>query len=141
MRLLANDARQSNKQIAAQVGLAPSSCHERLKALRAGGVLLGAHADVSLRALGFSLEALLFVQVAKLETSQIDKLLREMSAAREVRNVFLISGHFDLVVHVTVRDMDQLKRVISENIGRHKAVLRVETSVVFDRKTAHELPI
>jgi Lrp/AsnC ligand binding domain len=29
--------------------------------------------------------------------------------------VFLISGHFDLVVHVTVRDLEHLKDLISDH--------------------------
>jgi len=34
-----------------------------------------------------------------------------------------------------------LKRVISEHFNRHACVLRVETSVVFNRMVRHEIPI
>ena len=43
---LQNDARLSNKQLAAQVGLAPSSCLERVRRLERAGILIGAHAEV-----------------------------------------------------------------------------------------------
>ena len=72
LRLLAKDAWLSNKRIAAEVGLAPSSCHERIKSLRARGVLLGAHAEVNLEAMGLALEAVLFVQLGKLEVEVVD---------------------------------------------------------------------
>jgi DNA-binding Lrp family transcriptional regulator len=55
--------------------------------------------------------------------------------------VFLISGHFDLVAHVAVSDMEQLKEVISEHFNRHACVTRAETAVVFNRVTQHEIPI
>ena len=139
--LLMNDARLSNKEVAAAVRLAPSSCHERLKALRSGGVLRGFHAEVDLASLGLAIEALLFVQVAKLDAEQIDLFVREVASVREVRTVFLVSGHFDLIVHLAVRDMEQLKLVISEHFNRHACVLRVETSVVFNRQTQHSIPI
>ena len=47
LSLLQNDASLSNKQVAAAIGLAPSSAHERVKRLREAGVLRGAHADVA----------------------------------------------------------------------------------------------
>jgi DNA-binding Lrp family transcriptional regulator len=140
LRMLMSNARASNKEIAAAVGLAPSSCHQRIRALLKQGMLRGTHAEVDLPSLGWPLEALLFVQVAKLEAPQIDQFVHETTAVSEVRNVFLVSGHFDLVVHVVARDMEHLKRIISENFSRHASVVRVETSVVFARQTRHEMP-
>ena len=61
LRLLQNNASLSNKEIAAAVGLAPSSAHERLKRLREDGVLRGSHADVNPKAMGIGLEALFLI--------------------------------------------------------------------------------
>jgi DNA-binding Lrp family transcriptional regulator len=141
LKMLMDDSGLSNKQIAAEVELAPSSSHERVKALRRGGILLGSHAEVNFQALGLALEALLFVQVAKLEAKDVDNFVRMTASVREVRNVFLVSGRFDLVVHLVVRDMLQLKRVISEHFNGHPCVIRVETSIVFNRQSNHCIPI
>ena len=141
LRLLMKDAWLSNKQIAAAVGLAPSTCHERIKSLRARGVLRGAHAEVDLKAIGFALEAVLFVQLGKLETEVVDNFVRSTAAVPEVRGVFLVSGRADLIVHVVVRDMEHLKAIISEHFNRHAVVLRVETSVVFNRQQQHVMPL
>jgi DNA-binding Lrp family transcriptional regulator len=139
LSFLAKNARVSNKELATAVGLAPSSCHERLKILREKKVLLGSHAEVDFHALGFSIEALLFIQLAKIGAGQVDEYLQKTAAIAEVRSVFLVSGHFDLLAHITVRSMEHLKRVISDHF--HQAfVTRVETSVVFNRFTHHELP-
>ena len=75
LRLLLNDARSSNKEIASSVGLAPSSCHERIKSLRERGILLGAHAEVNVPALGFGLEALLFLELSKHERRVVEHFL------------------------------------------------------------------
>jgi DNA-binding Lrp family transcriptional regulator len=141
LRLLMSNAALSNKQIAAEVGLAPSSCHERLKSLRRRGVLLGSHAEVDLKFLGLAVEALLFVQLSKLDARQVNIFIKDVGKIRHVRAVFLISGHFDLVAHVAVSDMEQLKEVISEHFNRHACVTRAETAVVFNRVTQHEIPI
>jgi DNA-binding Lrp family transcriptional regulator len=141
LRLLVKDARLSNKEIASTVGLAPSSCHERIKALRKRGVLLGAHAEVNLKRLGWALQAVLLVRLAKLKRESVDRFLRKTATISEVRGVFLISGRFDLIVHVGVRDMEHLKNFISEHFNRHSVVERVETSVVFDHETRYAMPI
>lgn len=138
--LLAKDAWLSNKQIAAAVGLAPSSCHERIKLLRERGVLLGAHAEVNLQAMGFVLEAVLFVQLGKLAIDVVDSFVDAAAAVPEVLGVFLVSGRADLIVHVVVRDMEHLKVIISEHFNRHAVVQRVETSVVFNRRQQHAVP-
>jgi DNA-binding Lrp family transcriptional regulator len=141
LRLLMKDAWLSNKQIAAAVGLAPSTCHERIKSLRARGVLRGAHADVDLRAIGFALEAVLLVQLGKLEIEVVDNFVSATATVPEVRGVFLVSGRADLIVHVVARDMEHLKAIISEHFNRHAVVLRVETSVVFNRQQHHVIPL
>ncbi|WP_426663530.1 Lrp/AsnC family transcriptional regulator [Rhodanobacter aciditrophus] len=140
LRLLTKDAWLSNKQIAAAVGLAPSSCHERIKSLRARGVLLGAHADVNLEAIGFALEAVLFVQLGKLQAKVVDDFVGSTATIPEVRSVFLVSGRSDLIVDVVVRDMQHLKEIISTHFNRHDVVLRVETSMVFDSQRQHVMP-
>jgi DNA-binding Lrp family transcriptional regulator len=141
LKRLMEDARLSNKEMAAAIDLAPSSCYERIKNLRRRGILLGSHAEVDFQSLGLSVEALLFVQVAKMEANKVDVFRKEIASIREVRSVFLISGHFDLMVHVVARNMEQLKGLISEHFNRHPRVIRVETSIVFDRQTRHEIPV
>ena len=73
LRLLQNDARLSVKEVAAAVGLAPSSAHGRIKQLRAAGVLRGAHVDVDPEALGIGLEALFMIELSKHERSTVDE--------------------------------------------------------------------
>lgn len=141
LSLLMKDAWLSNKQIAAAVGLAPSTCHERIKSLRARGVLRSAHAEVDLRAIGFALEAVLFVQLGKLEIEAVDNFVSATAAVPEVRSVFLVSGRADMVVHVVARGMEHLKAIISEHFNRHAVVLRVETSVVFNHQQQHVMPL
>jgi DNA-binding Lrp family transcriptional regulator len=141
LRALMSDAVRPSKQIAAEVGLAPSSCHERLKSLRRRGLLLGSHAEVDLKLLGLAVEALLFIQCSKLDARQVDIFMKDIGELRQVRTAFLVSGHFDLVAHVAVSDMEQLKEVISEHFNRHACVTRVETAVVFNRVSRHEIPI
>ena len=140
LRLLQNDASLSNKQIAAAVGLAPSSAHERLRRLRRDGVLRGSHADVAPQAMGVGLEALLYVEMSKHERGLVDRFLAEIVEVPEVRFAFLVTGPHDFVVHVVARDMQHLKDLVLDHFTNRPAVTRIETSIIYEARVRHELP-
>ncbi len=139
LRLLQNDARMSNKELAGAVGLAPSSCHERLKRLRSEGILKGAHAEVDFNALGFQVEALLFVALSKHTRDVVDEFLRQVVTIPEVRSAFLVTGRHDMVVHVIVRDMTHLKNLALDHFTSRPGVTQIETSIIFQTAHRHEL--
>lgn len=132
IRLLQKHVRISNKAIAASVGIAPSTCHERLKRLWSAGVIKGAHLDLDLRAFGYQLEALFLIELAKHERETVDSLFERIATITEVRAAYLITGRYDLVVHVVARDMQHLKDQAFDNFTSHPAVTRIETSIVYD---------
>jgi DNA-binding Lrp family transcriptional regulator len=139
--LLQNNARQAVKEIAAAVGLAPSSTHERIQRLRAAGMLRGAHADVDARALGVGLEALFMIGLSKHKRGTVDRFLDDVVAIPEVRFAFLVTGRHDLVVHVVVRDMQHLKDLALDHFTNRPAVTRIETSIIFDARRRWQLPV
>ena len=63
LNVLIQDARTPNNALAAQVGVAPSTCIGRVRALRDAGVIRGYHADVDPAALGRPLQALIAVRL------------------------------------------------------------------------------
>ena len=139
--LLQNDARLSVKEVATAVGLAPSSAHGRIRQLRESGVLRGAHADVDPRALGVGLEALLMIGLSKHERDTVDRFLDDAVSLPEVRAAFLVSGRYDVVVHVAVRDTQHLKDLALDRFTGRPAVTRIETSIIFDARRRHALPV
>ncbi|HEY1797698.1 MAG TPA: Lrp/AsnC family transcriptional regulator [Stellaceae bacterium] len=141
LRLLQNDAGLSNKQIAAAIGLAPSSAHERMKRLREEGVLRGAHADVAPQAMGVGLEAIFFIEMSKHERGVIDRFLEEVVDIPEVRSAFLVTGPHDFIVHVVARDMQHLKDVVLGRFTNRAEVTRIESSIIFEARVRHDLPV
>jgi DNA-binding Lrp family transcriptional regulator len=141
IRLLQKNARLTNKQVAAAVRLAPSTCHERIKRLQRSGVIRGAHADVDLRAIGLNLEALCFIKLAKYERGVIDRFMHEIASIPEVRRVFLVSGRHDVILHVAVKDIDHLRNLGFDRITNQPEIVNIETSIVFDSRGRNELPI
>jgi len=141
LALLQKDARLSNKQIAVAVGLAPSSVHDRLKRLWGEGILTGAHAAVDPRALGIGLEALLMIELAKHERATVDRFMEEIARIPEVRSARLITGRYDLVVHVVVRDTRHLKDLALDQFTNRAGVTRIETSIIYETRVNPVLPM
>ncbi len=141
LRLLQANAWKSVKDLASAVDLAPSSVHERLKRLRDAGAMTGAHADVDPKALGIEIEALLMIELAKHERATVDDFLAVVATIPEVRSAYLVTGRYDLVVHVVARDMTHLKDLALDQFTSRPAVTRIETSIIFEARRRHELPI
>jgi DNA-binding Lrp family transcriptional regulator len=139
--LLQNNARLSVKEIAAEVGLAPSSTHERIQRMRHSDVLRGTHADVDPKALGIGLEALFMIELSKHKRGTVDRFMDEVVKVPEVRLAFLVTGRYDLVVHVVVRDTQHLKDLALDQFTNRAGVTRIETSIIFDARRRYVLPV
>ncbi len=133
---LANNARLSNKELAAQVGLAPSSCHERVKRLLQSGVLRGFHADIDPAALGVNLQAMISVRMRTHSRENYDHFRAYVLALPEVAAVYHTSGENDFLVHVLVRDAEHLKNFAIDAIITRPEVGHIETGLIFEHVRA-----
>ncbi|HLT36034.1 MAG TPA: Lrp/AsnC family transcriptional regulator [Enhygromyxa sp.] len=137
---LQKNARLSNKELAAAVDLAPSSCLARVARLIREGVLRGFHADVDRKSLGIGLEALVFVRVVQHQSALMDALRDHLIALPEVLEVYYVAGSHDLVVHVAVRDVDHLRTLVAERISSRAELGQLETSLIFSHWRSATLP-
>jgi DNA-binding Lrp family transcriptional regulator len=140
LRHLQNDGRISNKVLADRVHLAPSTCSERVRQLHADGVIRGVHADVDPQVMGIGVEAIYFVGLLKHSREVVENFQAEVSALPEVRSVFLVSGQYDFLVHVAVRDTDHLRNLALDYFTVRPEVTRIETVLIFAHQRNHELP-
>ncbi len=140
LRLLQQDARVSNKQLAAAVGLAQSSCHERLRRLWSAGVLTGTHAQVDAQQLGYNIAALFMIGISRHEHPTIEALLDELADIPQVQATYLITGRYDLIVKVLAYDMDHLKTLAYEHFTHRAVINRFETSIIYEGRERFMVP-
>jgi DNA-binding Lrp family transcriptional regulator len=131
LRLLQNDVRISNKDLAAKVGLAPSTCLDRVARLRESGVITGQHASVDAAKLGRPLEAFLFVQVRPHRRPLVDSFVAHLLALPEVRAVYHLTGPDDFLAHVATGSAAGLQRLVLDELTARDEVARVHTNLVF----------
>ena len=131
IRLLQTDARLSNREIARQLGVAPSTALERVRALTRRGVIRGYHAEIDRAALNRGVEALVSVQIRPLSRTVIDTFKASAAALPEVLSVFVVSGAEDFILHVAVPDLDGLHAFLADRLAKRVEVTGFRTSVVF----------
>src|SRR5260370_33636735 len=98
---LQKNARLSNKELAAKVNLAPSSCLARVRKLTETKVLEGFHAEVNPGALGGSLHAIIAVRPRRHSRVELRSLYTHMRRCTGVIQVVAVTGGSDLSLHVS----------------------------------------
>lgn len=138
---LQNNARLSNKELAARIGLAPSSCLTRVRRLKSEGVLRGFRAQVDPKALGIGMEALVFVRLDRHSRQKVQSFRRHVLSLPETLGVFHVAGRHDFVVHVAVRDADHLRDLAMDGFTARPEVAHMETHLIFEHAHRPELPM
>ena len=126
-----NDARLSNKELAAIVELAPSSCLGRMRRLQADGVIRGWRADIDPAALGLGLQAMIAVQLRLHVRESFETFAAHLRSLPEVVGVWSLGGTTDFLAHLVCRDTAHLQAVTAEGFTARPEVSRIETSLVF----------
>jgi DNA-binding Lrp family transcriptional regulator len=135
---LQKDARQTNKALAQKVGVAPSTCLERVRELQSRGVIRGFRAVVDPASVGRPMEAILSLQQRAAQRHAIESLLEDCAARPETVRVMALTGTTDFIVHVAVRDMNHLRDLVW-SLTERPEVARVQSSLVFAHVEGQEM--
>lgn len=139
IRLLQNDARQTIKGLADQLGIAPSTALERIRSLQRRGIITGYHAEVDPAQVGRSLQALVSVRMNPKTDAVLERFIDHVWSLPETMSVTLLSGVDDVQVHLGVPDSNHLRRIVLSEIASHPGVVDERTSLVFAHRRKHEL--
>lgn len=131
--LLQRDTLMTADAIAAQVPLSPSAIARRIRRLRESGVIA---ADVAVLSeeVGPFLSAVVQVQLDRHALAAVEALRRRLGASRHIQLILDVSGAFDLMLLVTVRDMAAFNEFTDAMLGEDPVVRRYESSFVKRRR-------
>jgi len=135
IRALTADARLPNNALAAAVGIAPSTCHLRVRRLRELGVIRGFHADIDPAALGLPIQAMISVRLQAHSRSKIEDFAGMIAREPQVLNVYFLAGTIDFLLHVVAASPDSLRRFVVE-LSTRPAIAHTETSLIFEHLRA-----
>lgn len=134
LRLLQQEGRLSNQELADRIGLSPSPCLRRVRALEESGFITGYRALVDARSLGLSLMALIHISMDQHTPERFDRFETAIGEIPEVLECLLITGQdADYQLKVVVKDMDAYQELLLNRINRIPGVTGVHSSFVLRR--------
>ncbi len=140
IRLMQKNARLSNKELASRVGLAPSTCLERMRALEEARVFTGYHAAVDPEVLGIHLQALISIRLNHHSRETLDAFKVHAQGLPEVHAVYHTGGVNDFLLHVMVPDANHLLELNLNNFSTRSEVAHLETVIIFEHTRNPILP-
>ncbi|HJL77095.1 MAG TPA: Lrp/AsnC family transcriptional regulator [Acidimicrobiales bacterium] len=129
---LQSDARQTNRSVAANVGLAPSTTLDRVRSLEERGVVTGYHATVDLAAMGRPIQAIVALRLRPKTGPLVERAVERLWSLPETLGVLLVTGIDDVIVHLSVSDTDALRHLVLDSISSIEGVVDERTSLVFE---------
>ncbi|MQY52134.1 Lrp/AsnC family transcriptional regulator [Rhodocyclus tenuis] len=134
LHILQEDGRISNQDLADRIGLSPSPCLRRVRALEEAGIIAGYRAQINAKALGLSLTALIHISMDQHTPERFASFEAAISTMPEVLECLLITGQdADYQLKVVVRDMEAYQELLLNRINRAPGVTGVHSSFVLRR--------
>ncbi len=134
LEVLQEEGRISNQELADRIGLSPSPCLRRVRALEEAGVITGYKALLDARQLGLTLTALIHISMDRHTPERFAHFEARVAALPEVMECLLITGQeADYQLKVVVRDMEGYQDLLLNKITRIEGVSGVHSSFVMRR--------
>ncbi|MGM0450934.1 MAG: Lrp/AsnC family transcriptional regulator [Pseudomonadota bacterium] len=140
---LQKDGGLTNQQLAERVGLSPSPCSRRVKALEEAGIILGRKTLLERRKLGLSLTVILQIGMDRHTPERFQEFEEQVATYPEVQELYLITGQqADYILKVVVPDMEHYQQFLLNKVTRITGVSGVHSSFVMRRVIDNtELPL
>jgi Lrp/AsnC family leucine-responsive transcriptional regulator len=135
---LQEDGRMSNLALARKLGLSPSAMLGRVRRLERSGAIRGYRAVIDPAALGVTLRALVVARLREHSEESIREFEKGIKEVPGVRSCYHVTGQFDMVVELALRDLDHLGQLIRVDIARIPGVMNLETMLVLTESVADE---
>ncbi len=142
LQLLQEDGRISNQDLAERIGLSPSPCLRRVRALEEAGIISGYHARLDPRKLGLTLTALIHIAMDQHTPERFDQFEAAITEIPEIVECLLITGQSaDYQLKAMVKDMDAYQTLLLNRITRIPGVSGVHSSFVLRQAEPSSVPV
>jgi Lrp/AsnC family transcriptional regulator, leucine-responsive regulatory protein len=113
--------------LAEKAGLSASSCHRRVKALEAQGVITGYNASLDRKALGLANEFFVEVSLTGQSEDTLEKFEKAVQRVPEILECHLMSGQFDYLLRVVAKDTEDYERIHRTKLSRLPGLQRIQS--------------
>jgi len=125
---LQGNARLSNVDLADEVGLSPSPCLRRVRALEEAGVITGYAALVDQEAVGLPVSVFIMVTLERQIEHALEEFESKVRALPEVMECYLMTGDSDYLLRVVTRDLQAYERFLMRHLTKFPGVSSIKSS-------------
>ncbi len=142
LRALQRDGRIQNVDLAAKVGLSPSPCLRRVKALEDAGVIQRYVALIEPSKIDMGMTIFARVWLTGQDVETVDHFTQTVRALPQVVECHLMAGDCDFLLRIVARDLDDYRQFQIHHLTRIKGVQSVKTDIPMQKiKLTSELPL
>jgi Lrp/AsnC family leucine-responsive transcriptional regulator len=141
LKVLQADARASLQDIGQAVGLSPSPCWSRIRKMEEAGVIEGYTVRLNAQALDLGDTVLVQVTLDSHSDNTLEKFGETLANIPEVIEAYLVSGEYDYLLRVAVRDTRDYERLLRERLYRIKGIRHSKSSFVLRTLKKADLPL
>ncbi len=140
LTVLYKNAGITNKDLSTEIGVAPSTCLERVKRMKNSGVIKNTFVDINFKTIGGNIEAIAAIRLQPYSETIVNKLRDDLLKLPEIISLYHMGGSYDYFIHMSVKDSEHLRQFVFEAITSRDEVTTVETSLVFEHSRSGVLP-
>lgn len=132
LKALQENARITNKELAAKVHLSPSPVYERLKRLESEGYIERYTAVLNAEKLNLGFIVFCSVKLQRLNTEIAGDFVAKIKEIPEVTECYNVSGEFDYLLKIHAPDMQYYNQFILNVLGRIESLGSIQSSFVMN---------
>lgn len=142
LKTIQNNASLSNVELAKKVNLSPPATHGRMKRLEQEGYIKNYVTILNREKLGFDLLCFIYVKTSIHQTVQLEAFEDAIVAMPEVLECHHITGEYDFLLKVVLKDSSDLKNFIGNKLSSHGSISGIQTSLSYEEvKSTTALPL
>ncbi|MBP7492596.1 MAG: Lrp/AsnC family transcriptional regulator [Rhodoferax sp.] len=141
LQVLQADARASLQEISQAVGLSSTPCWGRIKKMEEAGVIEGYTIRLNAQAIGLGDTVMVQVTLDSHSDNTLEKFGETLASIPEVIEAYLVSGEYDYLLRVAVKDTKDYERLLRERLYKIKGVRHSKSSFVLRTLKRADLPL
>jgi Lrp/AsnC family leucine-responsive transcriptional regulator len=141
LAVLQQDARASLQDISAQVGLSTTPCWTRIKKMETEGVIRGYSVRIDPASVGFRETVVVQLTLENHSDEMLEAFGQALAEIPEVLDAYLISGDYDYLIRIAVRDTRDYERLLRERLYRIPGIRQSKSSFVLRRLKESPIPL
>ncbi len=130
LRILQSNGRMPIVELAKLVNLTTTPCSDRVKRLEREGYISGYRAELSAEKLGFEMQAFIHIRLDQTNFSIFERFANEAALMPEVEECYSLSGDFDCMIKIRVRDIKEYQKFMSVKLGLLPGIIQTRSEIV-----------